>query len=45
MAVVKTKYRNRLDVESDMIVALFDTEPCVEFFVDNKLACPSPQLA
>ena len=38
MVVVKTKYRNRVHVESDMLVALSDTEPRVKFLVDNKQA-------
>ena len=41
IVVVKTKYRNRVHVESDMLVALSDTEPRVKFLVDNKQAYPS----
>ena len=41
MAVMKTKYRNRLELESDMIVALSSTEPRIKKLVTGKQAQPS----
>ena len=44
MVVMKTKYRNRLELESDMIVALSSTEPRIKKLVTGKQAQPSHWL-
>ena len=41
MVVMKTKYRNRLEIEKDMIVALSSTEPRIGKLVAEKEAQPS----
>ena len=41
MVVLKTKYRNRLDIENDMIVSLGCTEPRISKLVTEKQSQPS----
>ena len=41
MVVIKTKYRNRLEMEHDMILALSSTSPRIEKLVSEKQAHPS----
>ena len=41
MVVIKTKQRNRLDLESDMILALTKVEPRIEKLMKDKQAHPS----
>ena len=44
MVVMKTKYRNRLEIEKDMILALSSTEPRIGKLVAEKQAQPSHWL-
>ena len=41
MVVMKTKYRNRLEIEKDMILALSSTAPHIGKLVAEKQAQPS----
>ena len=42
MSVIKTKNRNRLNVEPDIRVALSSTSPRIDYIVKNKIKQAHP---
>lgn len=41
MVVIKTKYRNRLEIENDMILALSEVKPRIKMIMQQKQAHPA----